>query len=535
MLGPRILVVDDVPDWRDTLAGLLFDAGYTVYTAADSDQALTLLGQKHPHIAVLDVRLKESDAANREGILLMRRIKQCDPTVAIIVLTGYADVQMVQDARQPDSSGEASAFAFVEKPDTDQLLVLVQRALACHVRINFALRLEDPENVLSGIADKLRFFVGEKPAPQSLVKELDELLRKLFSPCESIEVRQMGGRFSGSAVLRVSPVYKDRGRGEPLVAKVGEYEVIEREATAFRKLAQGIVGSHRLPQQLDASRTRHVGGIKYSFAGLGEVIQFDDFYTGADVKQIERVLRNLYHETCFPHSRVNQQQSRECDLSRFFLEHLRMTPTRLREALGETTGRRHICSVDSTASDLCLCLPNGAPLANPVSFVESVSLVRRLLVCTIHGDLTGYNVLVDRHLETWLVDFGNLCVGPAVQDFASFECYVKSALLRVDDWQTIYEYEKASLRSAKLLSNPKLINPSGLPELTKANGTIRLVRWLAYDILGEECIDEYMIALLFNSLKMITIRSLPRARRDHALISAALVCERLSHNQSSAS
>jgi CheY-like chemotaxis protein len=532
MPKPRILIVDDKSDWRDTLSGLLFDERYTVYTAADSDQALALLEQKRPHVAVLDVRLQDSDVTNREGLTLMGRIKQRDPTVAVIILTGYADVQMVQDARQPGSNGVAPAFAFVEKSDTDQLLTLVKRALAHQVQINFALRVEDPEDALPGIADGLRFFGEEKPASGALVEELDELLRKLFFLCDSIAIQRLEGRFSGSAVLRVSPVYKDRGEGEALIAKVGGCGVIEREARSFRKLAQGVVGSHRLPQQLEVARTRHLGGITYSFAGLGNVTQFDNFYARADVEQIDQVLKNLYQETCFPRSRANRAQPKQCDLTSFYLDHLRMARPRLRQALRETTGRRHTCSLAPTPSEPRLHLPDGTPLTEPVSFIESPPLVRDALTCTIHGDLTGYNVLVDHHLETWLVDFGNLCVGPVAQDFASFECYVKSALLRMDDWRTIHEYEKASIRSAKLLSDPDLINPSGLPELTKANRAIRIVRRLAHGTLGNEHINEYLIALLFNSLKMITIQRLPRARRDHALISAALACERLRESPS---
>ena len=39
----KVLVVDDLPDWRTTLSGLLEDARYDVQVAGSLDEALTLL------------------------------------------------------------------------------------------------------------------------------------------------------------------------------------------------------------------------------------------------------------------------------------------------------------------------------------------------------------------------------------------------------------------------------------------------------------------------------------------------------------
>ena len=136
MTQGRILIVDDVPDWRTTLSGILLDEGYDVRTAAGREEALRLLEAERFHLAVLDVRLDESDEDNREGLTLMRQIKAKDPTVSIIILTGYADVSMVQEARRPQCNGVALAYSFVEKPRSQELIAVIKSAFQNEIKIN---------------------------------------------------------------------------------------------------------------------------------------------------------------------------------------------------------------------------------------------------------------------------------------------------------------------------------------------------------------------------------------------------------------
>ena len=128
MCKNRILVVDDLPDVRATLSGLLSDEGYDVRSASSRVEALQLVDAERFHVAVLDVRLDETDEDNQDGLLLMHDIREKDPTVAIIILTGYANVKMVREALQPDREGVSPAFGFLEKSEVGQLPEYVKRA-----------------------------------------------------------------------------------------------------------------------------------------------------------------------------------------------------------------------------------------------------------------------------------------------------------------------------------------------------------------------------------------------------------------------
>ncbi len=126
-----ILVVDDLPDWRVTLRGLLTDEGYAVQVAGSSQEALALLAENHFDVAVLDVRLDETDEENKEGLdYLAVEIKKNWPEVKRIIITGYPTSESVNLALKPDEDGQRLVEDFVEKTDSDQLVQVVQNILA---------------------------------------------------------------------------------------------------------------------------------------------------------------------------------------------------------------------------------------------------------------------------------------------------------------------------------------------------------------------------------------------------------------------
>jgi FixJ family two-component response regulator len=138
----KILVVDDLPDVRATIMGLLSDAGFEVSSASSKNDALRKLKTEKFNVAVLDIRLDETDEDNQDGLVLMHEINKCYPRTATIILTGYADVRMVREALQPDQNGISPAFGFLEKTELDQLGEYVNRALA-HTVINGSFSTKD--------------------------------------------------------------------------------------------------------------------------------------------------------------------------------------------------------------------------------------------------------------------------------------------------------------------------------------------------------------------------------------------------------
>ena len=86
----EILVIDDNFDIRNLISEILKDKNYNVREAANFDQALFEINKKLPDIAVIDVKLDKGD---KDGIDLLKKIKQLSDFVPVIMKSGHANVE----------------------------------------------------------------------------------------------------------------------------------------------------------------------------------------------------------------------------------------------------------------------------------------------------------------------------------------------------------------------------------------------------------------------------------------------------------
>ena len=115
-----ILVVDDEPDIRDLISGVLEDEGYTTRVAANSDETIAAVNERRPSLVLLDVWLRGS---RMDGLELLSELKQLDAKMPIIVISGHGNIDTAVAAI---SQG---AVDFIEKPfEAEHLLHLVARA-----------------------------------------------------------------------------------------------------------------------------------------------------------------------------------------------------------------------------------------------------------------------------------------------------------------------------------------------------------------------------------------------------------------------
>lgn len=126
----KILVVDDLADWRKTLRGLLVDLGYDVETADLFKNAVNIMKNQAFDLALLDVRLDETDEKNTEGLDLAAKIKTLRPSIKIIIITGDETQEIMEKALKADIKGKKLAENFVLKTNTEELLEMINIALA---------------------------------------------------------------------------------------------------------------------------------------------------------------------------------------------------------------------------------------------------------------------------------------------------------------------------------------------------------------------------------------------------------------------
>lgn len=89
-VGPterRILVVDDDESVRRVVAAILGDEGYESWTAASAEDALSRLAEASFGLVITDLKMPEQD-----GLWLLGELRRHHPEVAVIVMTGYGQV-----------------------------------------------------------------------------------------------------------------------------------------------------------------------------------------------------------------------------------------------------------------------------------------------------------------------------------------------------------------------------------------------------------------------------------------------------------
>jgi two-component system phosphate regulon sensor histidine kinase PhoR len=114
----RVLVVDDELDIREASERILSRIGFHLSTAARGDEALQIFERARPDIVLLDLKMPGLD-----GMEVLQRLRELDPSILVIVITGYATVETAIEAMKQ------GAYDFIPKPfEPDQLRIVVNRA-----------------------------------------------------------------------------------------------------------------------------------------------------------------------------------------------------------------------------------------------------------------------------------------------------------------------------------------------------------------------------------------------------------------------
>ncbi|HZF75800.1 MAG TPA: sigma-54 dependent transcriptional regulator, partial [Acetobacteraceae bacterium] len=130
-----ILIVDDEPDIRAQIEGILSDEGYETRQAGNSDQALAAFRARRPSLVVLDIWLQGSKL---DGLGILDAMVREEPRVPVVMISGHGTIETAVQAIQN------GAYDFIEKPfKSDRLLLIAARALeaARLRRENMELRL----------------------------------------------------------------------------------------------------------------------------------------------------------------------------------------------------------------------------------------------------------------------------------------------------------------------------------------------------------------------------------------------------------
>jgi two-component system nitrogen regulation response regulator NtrX len=111
----KILIVEDFADWRELLTGLLQREGHQVKAVATLQEARQYLTTAQDlDLAILDIRLVETDETNQEGLQLLSEIHDRRSFTRVIMITGHGTMETQRKAFR-----EFHAFDFFRKEQFD--------------------------------------------------------------------------------------------------------------------------------------------------------------------------------------------------------------------------------------------------------------------------------------------------------------------------------------------------------------------------------------------------------------------------------
>jgi DNA-binding NtrC family response regulator len=111
----KILIVEDFADWRELLQGLLQREGHQVEAVATLQKAREYLDRTAElDLAILDIRLVETDEANEDGLRLLAEIHAHRANTQVIMITGHGTMETQRRAFR-----EFHAFDFFRKEQFD--------------------------------------------------------------------------------------------------------------------------------------------------------------------------------------------------------------------------------------------------------------------------------------------------------------------------------------------------------------------------------------------------------------------------------
>ncbi len=225
----RILIVDDEAVVRDSLGKWFSSEGYQARPVASAREALESITHSEQDIALIDIKMPGMD-----GMELQARLKEADPELTVIIMTGYASVETAVQALKQ------GAYDYITKPiDPDELSHLVANALEHRRARREVARLRENLQEVSPSTE----LIGKAPA----MKKVCELI-EMVAPTEAtvlITGRERDGQRSGGA-------RHPRRRSAPLHAD-GDHSLRRAHRNAARKRTvrprEGRVYRRAIPQE----------------------------------------------------------------------------------------------------------------------------------------------------------------------------------------------------------------------------------------------------------------------------------------------
>lgn len=155
----KILIVDDEAFIRENLERILAEDGYRPLSTESPDEAVRIVSEEEISLVLLDLNL-----GSHSGLDVLRAMKEVDPDILVIIITGYGTVESAVEALK------IGAYDYIKKPfKADAIHLIVKLALETQ---NLRRKVKRLSKDATGIN-----MVGNSPALLQIFRQIREVAK----------------------------------------------------------------------------------------------------------------------------------------------------------------------------------------------------------------------------------------------------------------------------------------------------------------------------------------------------------------------
>ena len=174
----KILIADDDINIIASLKFVLADEGFDILAVTTPEAALASINNHTIDLVLLDMNFQDDTTSGTEGISLVSAITALELNIPIIVMTGWATIDIAVEAMQ------AGAKDFIQKPwKNERMLSAIANQLALAQSDKKAQRLSQQNQLLTSQAhpSNRQGIIAQSPVMQTLLSTLDDLAQSEMS------------------------------------------------------------------------------------------------------------------------------------------------------------------------------------------------------------------------------------------------------------------------------------------------------------------------------------------------------------------
>lgn len=177
-MNKKILIADDDINIIASLKYILAEEGFDILAMTTPQAVLDNLQQQSVDLILLDMNFQQDTTSGAEGLQLVEAISQLELNIPIIVMTGWATVDIAVDAMR------AGAKDFIQKPwNNERIISAINTQLALAATHKKAQRLSQQNQLLTSQShpSNREGIIAQSPIMQQLMATLDDLAKSDMS------------------------------------------------------------------------------------------------------------------------------------------------------------------------------------------------------------------------------------------------------------------------------------------------------------------------------------------------------------------